>query len=145
MKVNYIALAIPFFFLLIGVELFVARARKQKLYRLNDAVNDLSCGMLQQVAVFFMRALTIAGYLWIYQAFRLFELPSDRVWPWLACWLAVDFCYYWFHRLSHEINFLWAAHVVHHQSEEYNLAVALRQNWVATTTFGSGDKLPLPS
>ncbi len=39
-----------------------------------------------------------------------------------------DFGYYWFHRLSHEVNFLWAAHVVHHQSEDYNLAVALRQS-----------------
>jgi hypothetical protein len=39
----------------------------------------------------------------------------------------VDFLYYWFHRTSHEVNAFWAAHVVHHQSEEYNLAVALRQ------------------
>jgi hypothetical protein len=42
--------------------------------------------------------------------------------------LGVDLAYYWFHRLSHEVNFLWAAHVVHHQSEDYNLAVALRQS-----------------
>ena len=47
---------------------------------------------------------------------------------WLACWLGVDFFYYWFHRASHEINAGWAAHIVHHQSEDMNLAVALRQS-----------------
>jgi sterol desaturase/sphingolipid hydroxylase (fatty acid hydroxylase superfamily) len=53
------------------------------------------------------------------------------------CLLAFDFCYYWFHRCSHEISILWAAHAVHHQSEDYNLSTALRQtstgflfNWI---------------
>ena len=41
----------------------------------------------------------------------------------------MDCAYYWFHRFSHEFNFLWAAHAVHHQSEYYNLSVALRQSW----------------
>ena len=49
-------------------------------------------------------------------------------WAWALCFLGVDFFYYWFHRLSHERNGLWATHIVHHQSEEYNLAVALRQS-----------------
>jgi sterol desaturase/sphingolipid hydroxylase (fatty acid hydroxylase superfamily) len=53
-------------------------------------------------------------------------------WPQLASWtgvfLLVDLCYYWLHRLSHEVNILWAGHVVHHSSEEYNLTVALRQS-----------------
>ena len=47
---------------------------------------------------------------------------------WVAVFLLVDFAYYWSHRLSHGINLLWAGHVVHHSSEEYNLAVALRQS-----------------
>ncbi|PKA02781.1 sterol desaturase family protein, partial [Leptospira ellisii] len=46
---------------------------------------------------------------------------------WILCFIAYDLAYYWNHRLSHEVNFLWAGHVVHHQSEEYNLTVALRQ------------------
>jgi hypothetical protein len=48
---------------------------------------------------------------------------------WLLLFLGVDFFYYWFHRMSHEVNALWAAHIVHHQSEDYNLSVALRQSW----------------
>jgi hypothetical protein len=54
---------------------------------------------------------------------------------WLILLVGVDFFYYWFHRLSHEIAVLWGTHVVHHQSEEYNLSVALRQSSIQT--FGS--------
>ncbi len=46
----------------------------------------------------------------------------------MVCFLGVDFAYYWFYRLSHEVNFLWAGRGVHHQSEEFNLSVALRQS-----------------
>jgi len=55
-------------------------------------------------------------------------VPGSSAPAWIVCFLGVDFCYYWFHRKSHEMNALWAAHVVHHQSEEYNLSVALRQS-----------------
>lgn len=58
---------------------------------------------------------------------RLFDVPAGSAGAWAACFLGVDFLYYWFHRFSHEVNAGWAAHVVHHQSEEYNLTVALRQ------------------
>jgi sterol desaturase/sphingolipid hydroxylase (fatty acid hydroxylase superfamily) len=56
-------------------------------------------------------------------------------WVWAAALLADDFCYYWFHRMSHEVRFLWAAHVNHHSSRKYNLSTALRQPW--TTPFTS--------
>ena len=48
--------------------------------------------------------------------------------------VGVDLAYYWWHRLSHEVNLLWAVHVVHHQSEDYNLAVALRQAVLSPVT-----------
>src|SRR4029079_11179551 len=82
----------------------------------------------------FSRTLLIAGYLAVYQH-RLFDLPKSSVALWLAAVVVVDFLYYWWHRLSHEVNLLWAAHVVHHTSEDYNLAVALRQS--VTTPFTS--------
>src|SRR5207245_4733088 len=71
--------------------------------------------------------LFFAGYLYLYGRWRVFDVPGGAVWAWVACLLGVDLLYYWFHRKSHEVNAFWAAHVVHHQSEEYNLAVALRQ------------------
>ena len=128
MGTNYIALAIPFFFLLIGVELLVARVMKRKVYRLNDSINDLSCGVIQRLIVLFCAAFMIASYLAIYEQARLFSLSASSPWVWVVAFFATDFIYYWFHRFSHEVNFLWAAHVVHHQSEEYNLSVALRQS-----------------
>ncbi len=123
---NYIALAVPFFFALIGVEVWLARRRGQDVYRFNDAVSDLSAGIFQQVSLIFSKGLLIAVYAWAYQA-RVIDLSPKSVLTWLAAIVLVDFFYYWWHRLSHEVNFLWAAHVVHHSSEEYNLAVALRQ------------------
>ena len=57
----------------------------------------------------------------------LLQLPDDSLWVWLFAFVFYDFCYYWHHRLGHERNVLWAAHSVHHQSEDYNLSTALRQ------------------
>ncbi len=125
--INYIAIAIPVFFVLIGVELLIARHEHREIARLNDAVADLSTGVLQQITGLFTKTLTFAGYAAIYQWGRLFEIDG-QAWPtWVLGFLGVDFFYYWFHRFSHESNFAWGAHVVHHQSEEYNLSVALRQ------------------
>ena len=125
--VDYIALAIPVFFLLIGVELVAARVLERPSYRLSDSLGDLSCGVLQQVADVFLKTALFAGYAGLYSHYRLFEIPTNAAWAGAACFLGQDFLYYWFHRFSHEVNAGWAAHVVHHQSEEYNLTVALRQ------------------
>ena len=124
---NLIALSIPVFFALIGVELLVARLRDEKLYRYNDAVNDLSCGILQQVLGVFTKVIVFGGYVALYEAGHLLGMSAKSPAAWVVCFLGVDFFYYWFHRVSHEWSFPWGAHVVHHQSEEYNFAVALRQ------------------
>jgi len=124
---NYIHLAIPVFFLLIGLELALARIVEKDYYRLTDSINDLSCGIIQQVLDVFLKTVLFAGYLYLYGHYRLFTLPTRSLPTWVAGFLGVDLLYYWFHRWSHEMNAGWAAHIVHHQSEEYNLAVALRQ------------------
>ena len=125
---DYTGLAGPAYFVLIAVEIFAARRRGVEVYRLNDAVNDVSTGILMQLALLCFGGIIVASYIGVYDNWRLDEWSPDNLGTWLACFLAVDVAYYWFHRLSHEINFLWAAHVVHHQSEDYNLAVALRQS-----------------
>ncbi len=124
--VDYIALAIPVFFALIGVEWGLSWWQKRKLYRLNDAINDLHCGILQQVLGVFTKTLVFGAYVAIFEHGRLLEI-ADHWWAWTVCFLGVDFFYYWFHRISHESNLPWGAHIVHHSSEEFNLAVALRQ------------------
>jgi sterol desaturase/sphingolipid hydroxylase (fatty acid hydroxylase superfamily) len=128
MKVDYIALSIPIFFLLIGIELAYDFYKKLKYYRFNDSISNLSQGIGSQLTGLFMKTTLFFGYKYIFEHWRIFELPNN-IWVWIILFIAVDFCYYWFHRMSHQINALWAAHIVHHQSEEYNLTVALRQSW----------------
>lgn len=128
MKVDYIALSVPVFFILIGIELAWSFYKKLDYYRFNDAIANLSQGIGQQLTGIFMKTALFFGYLYIYENWRLFTLPQN-IWIWLLLFLGVDFFYYWFHRMSHQVNALWAAHIVHHQSEEYNLTVALRQSW----------------
>lgn len=129
---NLIALAIPLFFLGIFLELWVARRRRVAVHRLGDVLADMGCGMAQQLAAIFSSALLLAGLVALGE-YRVCTLPGWAAWP--AAFVGVDFAYYWWHRLSHEVNFLWAAHGVHHQSEDYNLAVALRQSVFTTTMF----------
>jgi alkylglycerol monooxygenase len=124
---NLIAIAIPVFFLLIGVEKLVGWTRGKQVFRTPDALADLGCGISQQVVTFFNTGVLFSAYVWLYDHVRLFDLPG-KVLPWVVAIVGYDFVYYWWHRLSHRVNFFWAAHVVHHQSEDYNLAVALRQS-----------------
>ncbi len=127
MNLNPIVLSIPIFLILIGIELVIERISHQKLYRLNDTVANLSCGITSQLSGLFMRVLAIGVYVVLYENFAMFTLTPNWFY-WLMLFLLADMAYYWAHRMSHEINLFWGGHVVHHQSEEYNLSVALRQS-----------------
>lgn len=132
--------AIPVFFLLIGVELLVGIWTHRKFYRLNDAVANISCGITQQLFGVLLKLLGFGLYLFLYQ-YRIISIPNTW-WSYLFLFVLIDMLYYWFHRYSHEINTFWGAHVVHHQSEEYNLSVALRQS-AFQGIFSSAFYLPL--
>ncbi|WP_430392233.1 sterol desaturase family protein [Dyella sp. 20L07] len=119
--------ATPVFFVLIALELLVAKLRKRTVYHSSDAINSLALGVISQIVAVFGKLLTLGIYAWCVQRFALFALPANSVLVWITALLAYDFCYYWLHRAGHEVNLLWAAHVVHHQSEDYNLSTALRQ------------------
>jgi alkylglycerol monooxygenase len=123
-----IAIATPVFFVLMAVELAVARARGlRNAYRLNDAINSLSLGVISEVVKLFARVLIIGIYAWLFERVALGAWPTDTWWSWVLAIVFYDFCYYWNHRLGHESAVFWAAHVVHHQSQCYNLSTALRQ------------------
>jgi len=128
-----IALAVPLFLLAMGAEAVVASFKGRRLYRLTDAITDLSCGITSQVLLIFGTAAQLAIYAWLFEHARLLTLGSGWV-AWLVAFVGVDLAYYAWHRYSHEINFLWASHVVHHQSEDFNLAVALRQSVLTSWT-----------
>jgi alkylglycerol monooxygenase len=120
-------MSIPIFFVLIGIELVVERITNKKLYRLPDAIANLSCGITSQLSGLFLKVFAIGIYQLLHENFNL--VTWDKTWVyWLALFLLADLAYYWAHRMSHEINLFWGGHVVHHQSEDYNLSVALRQS-----------------
>lgn len=124
---SIILYAIPGFFLLIGLELVVDRLRNTGYYRLNDAISSLSVGMLSRAATVMKALLPLSVYALIVDSTAVIDWP--QTWSaWLLAFVIYDFLYYWNHRLGHEISLLWAAHVVHHSSEDYNLTTALRQS-----------------
>ena len=127
MATKIILFATPFFFLLIFIELWVDRKKATSLYRLNDSLTSLSLGVISQTKkiIFFSFASII--YAWVSELTAIPQMSSDAIFTWVFSFILYDFLYYWYHRLSHQVNFLWASHVVHHQSEEYNLTTALRQ------------------
>ncbi|MFM2307643.1 MAG: hypothetical protein RLZZ367_2312 [Bacteroidota bacterium] len=125
---SLIVYSIPVFFLLIGIELLIAKMRNLSYYRMNDAIANLSCGIGSQISGIFLKTVTFIGYTWLYEH-SIWKI-QDSIVTYILLFIGVDFFYYWFHRLAHEISFLWGSHVVHHQSEEYNLTVALRQAWL---------------
>lgn len=130
---KYIVWVIPFFFLLIGLEILVAYRKKGRAIRMNDSVTNLQVGLSEQLFSVLTRGAIIWVYSYLLKHFAFFQLPSNFV-TFLVLLFLFDFVYYWAHRLSHEINFMWATHIVHHSSQEYNLSVALRQPWFQTIT-----------
>jgi alkylglycerol monooxygenase len=128
MHVDPVAFAVPVFIGTLAVEMVVARRRGRELHPFADTLTNLSNGMTSEVVRLGLGALGLVFYDGVYRH-RLVDLSAH---PWVAALLAfvgVDFLYYWYHRFCHRINVLWGLHVVHHQSQEYNLAVALRQSW----------------
>ncbi|XP_048882956.1 alkylglycerol monooxygenase [Brienomyrus brachyistius] len=133
---EYVSKATPCFLLLIILEQVLGWAKTGKLViRVNDGITSLSAGVMSRLSKLFAKGLEISCYIYVWENYRLLELPWDSPWTWWLAFLGVDFGYYWLHRLSHEMNILWAAHQVHHSSEDYNLSTALRQS--ATQQLGS--------
>lgn len=139
---DYIVYAIPVFFLLIGIEYVVSKVRRQPLYEIKDYVSNLSSGALEQLCTAPLQVLLLWGYHSLYQHAALMTINPRSAMAWFVLWLSVDFLYYWYHRATHRVTLLWMGHSVHHQSEHYNLSVALRQG-VVQTLFSPFIYLPL--
>jgi len=141
---DLIAVAVPFFLLALLLELAIDRFRGTGYYRASDAINSLSAGTLSTTFGYFTRIVPTIIWAYAFEEFGLIDMPlawfdasPAGLLLWLLAMIAWDFCYYWSHRYGHEISILWAAHAVHHQSEDYNLSTALRQtstgflfNWI---------------
>ncbi|KAJ7372313.1 hypothetical protein OS493_019757 [Desmophyllum pertusum] len=131
---DYLNEAVPFFLGAIAVEYILAFLTNLPRLRLNDAFSSISAGVFSQLSKIIILSAELVLYLFVYNNFHLVSLPWDSPGTWYLCFIGVDFLYYWFHRAAHEINIMWAAHQVHHSSEDYNLTTALRQSVVQNYT-----------
>ena len=124
---DLIQLAVPFFLLAMAFELVFGIVRGRNTYRLNDAFSSLMLGILSQARKFVVLGVGGLVYAWAAKQTAITQWSVDSLGAWVIAFVLYDLCYYWQHRIGHERQFFWAAHIAHHQSEDYNLSTALRQ------------------
>jgi sterol desaturase/sphingolipid hydroxylase (fatty acid hydroxylase superfamily) len=130
-------LAVPIYFGTIALEILLLRRAGEEPdgprgYERRDTLASLGMGTGYMVVSRLLQIAVFVLYYWLYER-RLFDIGSG-VGAWVLLFFAEDFVYYWWHRASHEVRFLWAAHVNHHSSEYFNLSTALRQSWTTPLT-----------
>lgn len=130
MDLNPVILSIPVFFGLMSLELVYEFVTGKKTYRLNDAVTNINLGVLNQITGLFTKVVTVGIYTLIFQYAALKPLPENSL-TFVILFVLYDLCFYWSHRMAHQVSLFWGGHVVHHQSEDFNLTVALRQSSTA--------------
>ncbi|PAV57179.1 hypothetical protein WR25_14073 [Diploscapter pachys] len=112
-------------------------------FAMNDTITSVCAGILSQCFKFGGRTIAIFLYVYIWNSFRLMELPWDSPWTWILCLFAQDFMYYLGHRAVHELGFFWGLHTIHHSSEYYNFSTALRQAAIQDAGLAIYDVLQL--
>ncbi len=123
-----VQMAIPAFVLLVIIEVIVGKFKPEKAdYEARDSLASLCMGLGNFSLGLLNLGVVYAISSWVYEH-RLFEI-GYQWWAFVLVFFLEDLAYYWFHRLSHEHRFWWAAHINHHSSQYYNLSTALRQNW----------------
>ena len=116
----------PIFLILIIIEKIYGHYKGENTSPNMDSVSSVSSGMVNSVKDVLGLSITLVSYDWIVSKIAIFHLEATVI-AYLIGFIAIDFYGYWSHRLSHQINFLWNKHAIHHSSEEFNLACALRQ------------------
>lgn len=126
LKPQYIA--VPIFALLIAIEAWLILRENRDRFDRKDTWTNIALGFGSLGFGLLFGLFNGLAYLALYDLTPL-KMPMNTWWAWILLMLADDFCYYWFHRISHESRFFWNFHVVHHSSEKFNLSVAVRQSW----------------
>ena len=125
-NINFLAFAMPAFFLFVYLEYKLAQRRKRpEIFNYESSVSNISIGLAERLINLFIAASFYQLFYHIYEHYKIFDIPSTFL-IWVGLILATDFVWYWYHRLGHEVNFFWAAHIVHHHSEEFNFTAAAR-------------------
>lgn len=126
METKYLAFVIPAFFLFVGIEYLIALQKKEKhLFKFDSSITNISIGIAERLINLFVSYSFFGMFVYVYDHYALFHIPNHWT-VWILLLLATDLVWYWYHRLGHEINLFWGAHIVHHQSEEFNYTVSAR-------------------
>ena len=118
---------IPFFTLLILLELVYGVSTKRITANLPDTISSLSSGIANITKDILGLIVAVVSYSWLESNYAFFEL-NVVWWMFPLVFVVKDFAGYWIHRFEHMVNYFWNRHMIHHSSEEYNLACALRQS-----------------
>lgn len=125
MKLNILAFAVPLFVSFMILEYVVARRKKLPYFNLHHSIANISIGIAERLMDVWVVGLFYFAYDYIQKHYGLFNIKPNLL-LWVLLLLCTDFMWYWYHRLAHEINIFWAAHIVHHQSEDFNYTVSAR-------------------
>jgi alkylglycerol monooxygenase len=125
MQFNYLALAIPFFLLFMLLEFAYAKKKGLRYFKLHNSIANISIGIAERLTDVFTAGFFYFVYDALQKKYGLFDIKPGIA-LWILLFILTDFIWYWYHRLAHEINLLWMAHVVHHQSEDFNYTVSAR-------------------
>jgi alkylglycerol monooxygenase len=140
---NVLLIALPSFMVLILIEILYGLWRKYLTYNLMDTISSLSAGTTNMIKDLLGIGFIIISYPYILDTIALIQL-EESIGLYLIALVCMDFASYWNHRLNHSINIFWNRHVVHHSSEEFNLACALRQS-ISKNIIGFGALFLIPA
>jgi len=125
MNTLLVALALPGFLLLMWLEYCIAKRKNKTYFHFNSSIANISIGIAERLSEVFLAGVFYTVFDYIHRNYGLFDI-SASVFTYLILLIVTDFLWYWYHRFGHEINLFWAAHIVHHQSEDFNFTVSAR-------------------
>ena len=122
-----ILIAMPAFLLLVLFEKWYGWYRGKETVRTLDMISSLSSGITNVTKDVLGLSLVVISYEWMVNKLAITQVPNG-FFTYLIAFIALDFAGYWIHRIAHEYNIFWNNHIIHHSSEDFNLACALRQS-----------------
>jgi sterol desaturase/sphingolipid hydroxylase (fatty acid hydroxylase superfamily) len=138
---NALLIAIPAFMVLMLTELIYGYATGKQTYVFMDTISSLSSGLTNILKDTLGLVVILISYPWLSQQLAITQIEAD-LWLYLTAFICIDFASYWSHRLNHKINFFWNQHIIHHSSEEFNMACALRQSISNIIGYGALFMIP---
>jgi sterol desaturase/sphingolipid hydroxylase (fatty acid hydroxylase superfamily) len=125
---NVLLWVVPIFIVLILIEIIYGQIKKKQTHSFMDTLSSLSSGMTNILKDTLGLVVVIISYPYLLGKLSIFNIENTFI-VYVAAFICVDFSGYWSHRLNHKINLFWNQHIIHHSSEEFNLACALRQSF----------------